>query len=254
MINSITLIIITFVVFRMIGHAVKLYFKLHDTDVKTRAVIMSLVKVAKFIIGLLAVLALLEINGIKVTSIVAGVGVAGAVFGLAMQDMFKDVLMGFHIISDHSLSIGEVVRIGQYEGVVMSFTLTTTQLRDVNTGSVVTICNRDISTIEKVCGMYDIEVPLSYDEDPGRVAEVLTGVSDEIRKTEGIETSEYLGIQRYDSSAVVYKVRFTCRPADKWPMWRAAMKELQKGLNAAGLEPPYTQVDVHDVRGGKAGA
>ncbi len=34
-----------------------------------------------------------EVNNIQVTSSIAGAGVAGAVFGMAMQDVFRTMLM-----------------------------------------------------------------------------------------------------------------------------------------------------------------
>ena len=56
-----------------------------------------------------------------------------------------------------------------------------------------------------------------------------------------------MGVQRFDSSAVIYKIRFKCSPAEKWPVWRKAMTELQKVVVDTGLEIPFQQIDVHNI-------
>ncbi len=57
-------------------------------------------------------------NNIRVTSIIAGVGVAGAVFGMVMQDVFMDVLMGMHIINDKALKLVMLLRLMMMKGIV----------------------------------------------------------------------------------------------------------------------------------------
>lgn len=244
-IGSITVVIISLICVLLINHVYKKYAAGRDlSDIKTTAFVRSIFRTVKYIIVFIAVFALLQINGLNISSIVAGVGVAGAVVGLAMQDLIKDIIMGFHIVNDHSFQIGDAIKYNGDEGIVTNFTLLSTQMESVDTGDMVTICNRNFSQVSLACGIYDIDLPLSYEEDKDHIAEVMKGVCEKIHAVRGISKASYLGIQRYDEYAVIYKIRFWCSPKNKWSLWRAAMSEVQKGLDDAGMKIPYRTIEV----------
>ena len=118
-------------------------------------------------------------------------------------------------------------------------------LQDLNTGNTVVMCNRNITQVAKVNGIYDIDLQLAYSEDPDRVKEVFSEAAKEIAKNKGITRAEYLGIQRYEASGVIYRIRYYCSPKIHWPMLRASMAIIQRYIIASGLEIPYPQMDVH---------
>lgn len=242
---SAVLLLIALVGTVLLGHARKVYIRKPDNDMRTDAFIKSVLRLARLILWVLVLFAILEVNEVNVTSIVAGVGVAGAVFGFAMQDVFKDLLMGIHIVNDHSFKVGDVIKLEDDEGIVTLFTLQTTQYKSLNTGDLVTVCNRNISKVALSCGIYDIDLGLRYEDSPEHVREVLTHAAERIKALPKVKDAEYLGVQRYESSAVIYKIRFRCDPKTKWVTWRAAMAELQQVITASDLEIPYQQLDVH---------
>ena len=112
----------------IIEHGHRIYLKKTNNTVQMNAIVRSTFRLIKTTAWLIALLAVLEVNNIRITSIIAGVGVAGAVFGMAMQDVFKDVLMGMHIINDKSFKVGDVIKIDGDEGIVTLFTLQTLSL------------------------------------------------------------------------------------------------------------------------------
>ena len=54
---------------------------------------------ARGLLALLALILVLQIHGVNVSSLVAGLGIIGAIVGLALQDMLKDVIMGMNILT-----------------------------------------------------------------------------------------------------------------------------------------------------------
>lgn len=244
---SAVVVLLAVVVMAILEKICRGYIKRNDPDHRVMSMIRSVLRTIRVLVGILVVFAILQINGVNISSMVAGVGVAGALVGLAMQDIFKDLIMGLHIVSDKAFKYGDVVIINDVEGIVTSFTLLTTQLKDVNSGNLVTICNRNISATSVVCGIYDIDLPLRYDEDPEDVKKILTRAAEAIDRIQDVEYCQYMGVQRFDSSAVIYKIRFKCSPAEKWPVWRKAMTELQKVVVDTGLEIPFQQIDVHNI-------
>lgn len=203
----------------------------------------------RFLIMIGAILLILQVNGINVSSIFAGLGILSAVVGLALQDMLKDMIMGIHVMTDHFFAVGDVVRYKDIEGVVIGFTTRTTTIRSIYDQTITTICNRNISEITRMqpSAMVDIDVPLSYAEDPRRVHSVLRVICARIDRLEGIDQCIYKGTQSFSSSAILYKVRFFCPPETKPDRTRDALREIQNGLAEAEIQIPYNQYDVHIV-------
>ena len=190
-------------------------------------------------------LTILQINGVNVTSMVAGLSVLSAIIGLAFQDFLKDLIMGFHIMTDDFFKVGDVVCYGDTEGQVISFNIRTTKLQDMSEGNIVTVCNRNISEIKKRSNLTLMNVPLSYEEDYRKVHQVLRAVCEKIAQVDGMEDCVYKGTHDFEDSAVIYRINLYCPPERKWDMWRAARSLLQEGLAEAGITIPYPQMDIH---------
>ncbi len=76
----------------------------------------SIVLAAVVIIVILIVLQLL---GINVSSMLAGVGIASIVIGFALQDALKDIFRGLEIVSDSYYDIGDLIKYGDNVGQVL---------------------------------------------------------------------------------------------------------------------------------------
>ena len=199
------------------------------------------------IIIIIAIITLvLKINGINIVSLIAGLGIVGAVIGLAMQDFIKDIIMGLYIVLYHFYSVGECVEYHGREGEIIGFNLKTTKIGDMEDHSVTTICNRNITEIRRIAKRLDIDLPLSYEENPKTVRSVLTKVCAQIESSvEGVTKCDYLGTQSFESSAILYKIRLFCETKHRPEARRAALGIIQEQLNAAGIVIPFTQMDVH---------
>ena len=203
--------------------------------------------ILQFLIVLGAVLIILQMNGVNINSVVAGLGLLSAIVGFSLQDVLKDIIMGIHIISDHFFSVGDVVSYQNIEGEVIGFTIKTTTLRNINDHTITTICNRNITEITKMqkSAQVDIDLPLSYEENVKKVHTVLADICEQIGKLEGIDRCVYKGTQSFEESAIIYKLRFFCPPGDKPERTRDAMRVIQNGLEAADIHIPYNQLDIH---------
>lgn len=203
----------------------------------------------RFMIVAGTILMVLQINGVNVSSAVAGLGLLSAIVGLALQDMFKDIIMGIHIISDHFFSVGDVVKYGNIEGVVIGFTIKTTTLRNIYDQTITTVCNRNILEITRMpeSAQVDIDLPLSYEESPIRIHTVLKNLCEQIGQIDGIDSCVYKGTQEFADSAVIYKIRFFCLPENKPERTRDALRMIQNGLEEKNIKIPYRQLDVHHI-------
>lgn len=190
-------------------------------------------------------LIIMDINGINVSSLLAGLGIASAIVGLALQDFLKDVIMGFHILTDDFFKIGDVIKYNGDEGEVISFTLRTTKMRSINTLDIVTISNRNISEISKSSDLNIINIPLPYETDFRIIDKVLSESSRRIELLPDVSKCLYKGTSSFEDSAIIYKLFMYCAPSEKWDNLRASMRIIQEDLENAGIGIPYNQLDVH---------
>lgn len=214
-------------------------------DSKKKAVWHNTNSAVRSVLILITVLIVLQVNDINVGSLIASLGIVSAVVGLALQDFFKDIIMGYHIMSDHFFSVGDVVLYEGVESVVKSFNAKSTKLESTVDHSVMTVCNRNISEITVVSDESDLDVPLPYGESAERVFPILQKICRKIGEIDGIDRCRLLGTYSFESSAICYKIRLCCPPKDKFFLRIAAMRVLQDGLLAAGIEIPFTQIDIH---------
>ena len=246
---SIVIILIT-VVFWLIYRSIKKsYLKKKNIDERTRAassvrsVIYDTIKVSIFF---LLVLTILQINGVNVTSLIAGVGVASAVIGLALQDFLKDIIMGVHIMMDDFYQIGDVVKYEDEEGTIEAFNLRTTKIRSIGSGDLITICNRNVSKVSKSSPDVYIHLPLPYDLKIGDANALLEKVVESIKECEGIADSTFLGTNNFDDSSVDHLIKVVCEKPDmKLGCRRRALAAIRQTLEAEHVDIPYQHVDVH---------
>ncbi|MEC9265807.1 MAG: mechanosensitive ion channel family protein [Alphaproteobacteria bacterium] len=96
----------------------------------TSAMVEWLIKAIKLIIAMIGVATVLEIWGIQVAPIIAGLGLFGVAVALGAQDLFKNLIAGILILTEKRFAIGEWIRVdGVVEGTVESIGFRSTFIR-----------------------------------------------------------------------------------------------------------------------------
>lgn len=245
---SIIIVIAAFVLWVCVRIAHKKYMAKNKSRGEKATLVRVMFGILRFMIIAGTLLTVLQINGINVTSAIAGLGLLSAIIGLAIQDALKDAIMGIHIMSDHFFSVGDVVKYGDIEGVVTGFTMKSTTLRNIIDGTVTTVCNRNISEITRMpsSSITDIDLPIPYEEDFEKVNNVLTEICKKIENADGFDACTYEGTQKFDSSAILYRIRFYCSPEFKPDRTRDALKIIQEELLKFGISTAYNRLDIHN--------
>ena len=248
LIESVVVVLFTVLVLRFLTKINRKYLLKHEDNTQMGPLVKVSFQIVKTIIIACAVLLVLEINGINVTSLVAGLGLASAAVGLALQDYLKDSIMGAHIVADHFFGVGDVVRYNDLVGVVESFNMKTTKIRILVDDSVLNICNRNISEITKLSetAKVDIDLPLSYEEDFEKVDVVLNAIIKKISKMDNVKDAQYLGTDDLKDSAIIYKLRFYCPRSEMYDLRRLALRIIQIELRDNNISIPYNKLDVHN--------
>ncbi|MBQ8984953.1 mechanosensitive ion channel family protein [Candidatus Saccharibacteria bacterium] len=212
---------------------------------KNRTYIRMLKSIVGYTLAILTALTILEVFGINVTSMLAGVGIASIIVGFALQDALKDIIRGLDIISGSYYDIGDVIKFQDNLGQVQSITLRTTKIQDINTSNIVSIANRNIDKVEIDTGYIYLPVPFPYDIKTDKADSIMKEVTKNLAKTDLITSSDYQGLTKIGDSAIDYQVVLTCDPINRLQARRNALHTVVKTLEENKITIPYTQLDIH---------
>ena len=219
---------------------------------------LTLLHVTRSVItGLLVIIAIifiLQINGLEVSSLITSVSIVSAIIGLALQDTIKDIIQGIQILSEKFFMVGDVIKFDNFEGKVTKFTIRSTKMIDIRSKNEITISNRNISKIEKASDKRFIDIPVSYDEPVEKMFKILPEICKKITAHEEIPESRLMGLKQIGDSAMIYQIMISCEPEYAPRLMRYANKVIVEELSAAGVKIPYPQMDVHFDNDKKADA
>src|SRR5688572_5278730 len=203
-------------------------------------------KVASITLGGVALLVILHSFGLNITPFLTGAGILGLAVGFGAQTLVRDVISGFFLILEDQVRVGDVAAINGVGGLVEAINLRTIVLRDAEgtvhvfpNGAITTLANRS-----KDFSYYVIDLPLSYSEDPDRVAAVLKQIAAEMQADPAfapwiLEPLEILGVDAFRDWSVVLKVRIKTVPTKQWEVGREFRKRIRRRFNEEGIQVPY---------------
>ena len=119
--NDYHLIIIYIVLGYLVYMILSNIIKKSTSKIKTKrgATISTIIRhIIKYAIAIIVVISILNVLGINVTSMLAGVGIIGVVVGLSLQDIMKDYLVGFSIVFEEQYDVGDYVEINGHSGII----------------------------------------------------------------------------------------------------------------------------------------
>lgn len=213
--------------------------------VKGKTYLRLIRNISKYVILIFVALALLQIHGVNVGSMVAGLGILSVVIGLIVQDAFKDIIRGMDILSDNYFSVGDIVKYGDIEGKVKMVGLKTTKIEDIRTLNIVSIANRNIEQIEVVSESLDIAIPMPYEVKVDKAEKVIGDMEKEIIKDDRVHSYLYKGVNNFNDSNIEYLINVKCNPKDKLQLRRDILRLILVILNKNKIEIPYQQIDIH---------
>ena len=215
---------------------------------KNKTFIRMLKSIIGYVLVIITTLMVLQIYGIDVTSMLAGVGIASIIIGFALQDALKDIFRGFDIVTDGYYEIGDIIKFGDNTGQVLSISLRTTKIKDIMTGNVVSIANRNIDQVEVVSGDIYLTIPMPYELTIEKSEKILKEAIAKIKKQANVTDVNLYGFTSIGDSALNYLVYISCDPTLKLGVRRQALRTIVTTLEQHKVHIPYPQLDVHSKK------
>ena len=247
--NSIIVVVISLIIYIYISHLIDKTLEKRNhrllSNKKTKTFIRLLKSIFRYIYIIIIFFIILKINGIDISSMVAGVGVVGIIFSFSIQDMLKDIVKGFDIIADSYYQVGDIIRVNKYTGKVLAIGIKTTKIEDIYEKNIVSISNRLVDSVEVISHMINIDIPLPYDLKLSDAEKVIKYIKEKIEENEKVENVEYRGVNQFADSSIKYQIKVYSEPIDKVQVRRDSLTCIIKCLEEKNISIPFNQIDVH---------
>lgn len=215
---------------------------------KKQSVVQLINNIIKFLIFLIAITTILEIYGIDTKSLIASLGVASLIAGLALQDLLKDFIVGFSILLEGQFSIGDWVSINGFKGEVIPSNLRTTKLK-AYTGEVKYIANRNITEVTNYSTESTnliIDISVAYESDIDKVNKILDELCIHLKNEYKLKELSCLGVQELDNNSINFRLVALTKYSDQFNLDRIIKKEIIKVFSKNKITIPYNQVVIHN--------
>ena len=142
---------VIFTIFSALANGIKPIFEaLSTSSWLTPSMQMWLERASRFIVWVIGIGIILDIFGIKIGPLVAGLGLFSVAVALGAQDFFKNLIAGILVIGEHRFQPGDRIEVsGQLHGIVESIGFRSTVIRTFDTAPM-TIPNKDLSDVKLI--------------------------------------------------------------------------------------------------------
>lgn len=209
-------------------------------------VIFNLLQYAVIII---AVVIILQLHGINVRSILAGLGIMATIIGLALQDTLKDIISGINIYSNNFYKVGDMVRWNGEECDVKYFSARVTKFQSVFTNSTYTVCNSMINQIEKIKDTRFRTFRFKFEEDRELIDKAFAKVTERMKKEcKNLKEIISLGPINITYEGVEFGLLYKC-PAHKFlEVDMMLIGECYKAFKEVGIMPDQNSFSVDTTK------
>ena len=199
----------------------------------TRELIGWIIKSLKILIFILGVAAVLELWGIKIGPIIAGLGLFGVAVALGAQDLFKNLISGILVLVEKRFKIGDWILVENIiEGIVEKIGFRSTAIRKFDKSLAIIpnfqfAENAVINISETTSWIISWVINLQYDTTVDQLKKVRDEIENYIKIHEDykVEHGYAVRIDKFSDSSIDLYIRCFTK-TDDWDEWLAVKERL----------------------------
>ena len=206
----------------------------------------------KVIVIIMLVIMVLDLWGVNVTGLLAGVGIAGLALGFAVKDTLANIFGGVSLILDKTFNVGDKVELADGTiGVIKDVGIRATRIKTYD-NEVIIVPNGNMATMRiknfhqpDVSARVSVAFGVEYGTDPDKVKKLVLA---EIKKMKDImkDPEPFVKFDEMADSALNMKAFFWVDNLEKfYPKKEEATTMIYKLLNKHKIGIPFPQMDVH---------
>ena len=199
----------------------------------TRELIGWIIKSLKILIFILGLAAVLELWGIKIGPIIAGLGLFGVAVALGAQDLFKNLISGILVLVEKRFKIGDWIMVdGIIEGIVEKIGFRSTTIRKFDKSLAIIpnfqfAENAVINVSETSNWLISWIITLQYDTTVNQLKTIRDQIENYINNSEDYNTSVGVAVRidKFSDSSIDMYVRCFTK-TDSWNEWLSVKERL----------------------------
>ncbi len=200
------------------------------------------------ILGLFAASALREL-GFNLAVLLGAAGVLSVAIGFASQTSASNLISGLFLIGERPFGAGDVIKVGNTTGEVLSVDLLSVKLRTFDNLFVripnETLIKSEVTTLTRfLIRRFDLQVGVAYKEDIERVRKVLMDVAD--RNPVCLDEPKPLFIfNGFGDSSLNIQFSVWARRENFLDLRNSMQIEIKKAFDAEGIEIPFPHMTLY---------
>jgi len=234
-IENINRTLITILLFWIIHQIIEpISYVLSGLDkILTRELIGWIIKSLKILIFILGAAAVLELWGIKIGPIIAGLGLFGVAVALGAQDLFKNLISGILVLVEKRFKMGDWIHVeGIIEGIVERIGFRSTVIRKFDKSLAIIpnfqfAENAVINVSQTTNWLISWIITLQYDTTVDQLKTIRNQIEEHINSNEDFDTSIGVAVRvdKFSDSSIDMYVRCFSK-TDSWNEWLSVKENL----------------------------
>ena len=193
--------------------------------------------------SVLLLVSILYQMGFKLTALLGAAGIAGIAIGFASQTSVSNIISGLFLISEKPFMVGDIVKVGDTKGTILSIDLLSVKLRTFDNQFIripnESLIKNQVTNITRFpIRRLDINVGVAYKENVGKVREVLLDIAN--KEPLCLDEPEPLvRFLNFGDSALEFLFAVWCVKEDYLKLNTKMMQQIKERFDAENIEIPF---------------
>ncbi|WP_031427776.1 mechanosensitive ion channel family protein [Flavimarina sp. Hel_I_48] len=249
-IGGVLLVIVSFLVASLLLRLIRSFIT-RNMERNDELKFISIFKFIRYFTYLIVIVLSLSASGINVTVLITASAALFVGLGLALQELFQDVIGGIFIMIDKSLAVGDIIELDGKVGRIFEIRLRTTRAITRDDKVIIIPNHKFISEI-----IYNftqnhnttreaVNVGVAYGSDTELVKKILLDCAD---AQNGILKSPapFVLFEDFGDSALLFGIYFFIQDSFVDPRIKSEMRfKIDQEFRKSGITIPFPQRDVH---------
>ncbi len=211
----------------------------------------AIIQLISYVVYVVAIIVAIDSLGVSITVLLAGSTALLVGLGLGLQDFFRDLVAGFIILSERTVTAGDIVEIAGTIGQVKEVGLRTTSL--ITREDIVIIVPNTRLTTDNVINWsqnnskvtrFEIHVGVAYGTDTAKVKEALVKSAKDHKDVMKIP-EPYVFFENFGDSALIFRLMFYSKNLFRIERTKSDIRfEVDRNFREAGIKIPFPQRDL----------
>lgn len=228
---------------RLCNGLLQVYWK-HQSDGHANKMMPIIKRTILVIVWIIGIVMALSNVGVNISALLGTLGIGGIAFALAAQDTVKNIFGAFTILTDKPFSIGDTIRVDNFEGTVVDVGVRSTKVMNYDK-RIITFPNYKITDASIINISSEpmrrvvLNLGLTYDTTPEKMKEALKLLKAIPQRVENVSSnpSDTTAVftEYADSALVIMYIYFIEKQGDILGVTSDMNMEILDSFNKAGL-------------------